>query len=93
MFFSGFMGKDSERGTNTRFTRFLCPAFRIIPNEPRKKDTHSFSKTCLLPNIFWRLRVEIERTDRGTVVLFRMQLRTVIGKKSGIRRVERRLFN
>ena len=27
--------------TASRFTRFVCPALRFIPHEPRKKDTHS----------------------------------------------------
>ena len=29
--------------TASRFTRFVCPALRFIPHEPRKKDTHSLS--------------------------------------------------
>ena len=28
----------------SRFTRFVCPALRFIPNVPRKKDTHSLNK-------------------------------------------------
>ena len=29
--------------TALRFTRFVCPALRFIPHEPRKKDTHSLN--------------------------------------------------
>ena len=29
--------------TASRFTRFVCPALRFIPHEPRKKDTHSLN--------------------------------------------------
>ena len=29
--------------TASRFMRFVCPALRFIPHEPRKKDTHSLS--------------------------------------------------
>ena len=29
--------------TTSRFTRFVCPALRFIPHEPRKKDTHSLN--------------------------------------------------
>ena len=32
--------------TALRFTRFVCPALRFIPHEPRKKDTHSLKLTC-----------------------------------------------
>ena len=47
----------SEEQTNrpriaSRFTRFVCPALRFIPHEPRKKDTHSLSdrrKTIVKP--------------------------------------------
>ena len=31
--------------TASRFTRFVCPALRFIPHEPRKKDTHSLNKS------------------------------------------------
>ena len=27
--------------TASSFTRFVCPALRFIPHEPRKRDTHS----------------------------------------------------
>ena len=30
--------------TASRFTRFVCPALRFIPHEPRKKDTHSLNE-------------------------------------------------
>ena len=29
--------------TASRFTRFVCPALRFIPHEPRRKDTHFLS--------------------------------------------------
>ena len=31
----------------SRFTRFVCPALRFIPHEPRKKDTHSLSNDTI----------------------------------------------
>ena len=46
-FFLGSWGMNrSAEQTNlprtaSRFTRFVCPALRFIPHEPRKKDTHS----------------------------------------------------
>ena len=51
VFFSRFMGNESQRGTNKshenrfakRFTRFVCSALRFISHEPRKR--HSFLKT------------------------------------------------
>ena len=45
-FFLGSWGMNrSAEQTNrprtaSRFTRFVCPALRFIPHEPRKKDTH-----------------------------------------------------
>ena len=33
--------------TASRFTRFVCPALRFIPREPRKKDTHSLNELVL----------------------------------------------
>ena len=48
-FFLGSWGMNrSAEQTNrprtaSRFTRFVCPALRFIPHEPRKKDTHSLS--------------------------------------------------
>ena len=40
--------------TALRFTRFVCPALRFIPHEPRKKDTHSLivKKYVLLSDFF-----------------------------------------
>ena len=39
------MNRSAEQTNRTRtasrFTRFVCPALRFIPHEPRKKDTHS----------------------------------------------------
>ena len=49
-FFLGSWGMNrSAEQTNrsrtaSRFTRFVCPALRFIPHEPRKKDTHSLNK-------------------------------------------------
>ena len=46
-FYLGSWGMNqSKEQTNrlinvSRFTRFVCPALRFIPHEPRKKDTHS----------------------------------------------------
>ena len=46
-FFLGSWGMNrSAEQTNrprtaSRFTRFVCPALRFIPHEPRKKNTHS----------------------------------------------------
>ena len=45
VFFSGFMGNESELGTNklvnrkavTVLMRFVCSALRFVPHEPRKK--------------------------------------------------------
>ena len=51
VFFLGSWGMNrSAEQTNrprtaSRFTRFVCPALRFIPHEPRKKDTHSLI-TC-----------------------------------------------
>ena len=48
-FFLGSWGMNrSAEQTNrprtaSRFTRFVCPVLRFIPNEPRKKDTHSLN--------------------------------------------------
>ena len=48
-FFLGSWGMNrSAEQTNrprtaSRFTRFVCPALRFIPHEPRKKDTHSLN--------------------------------------------------
>ena len=40
IFFSRFMGNESQCGTNkSRFTRFVCSALRFISHEPRKKKT------------------------------------------------------
>ena len=50
-FFLGSWGMNrSAEQTNrprtaSRFTRFVCPALRFIPHEPRKKDTHSLNKS------------------------------------------------
>ena len=42
------MNRSAEQTNRTRtasrFTRFVCPALRFIPNEPRKKR-HSFLNT------------------------------------------------
>ena len=49
VFFLGSWGMNrSAEQTNrprtaSRFTRFVCPALRFIPNEPRKQDTHSLN--------------------------------------------------
>ena len=51
-FFLGSWGMNrSAEQTNhprtaSRFTRFVCPALRFIPHEPRKKDTHSLKLYC-----------------------------------------------
>ena len=41
------MNRSAEQTNRTRtasrFTRFVCPALRFIPHEPRKKDTHSLN--------------------------------------------------
>ena len=38
--------------TASRFTRFVCPALRFIPHEPRKKDTHSLTQyLCRLVHV------------------------------------------
>ena len=53
-FFLGSWGMNrSAEQTNRprtalRFTRFVCPALRFIPHEPRKKDTHSLNKYIVL---------------------------------------------
>ena len=41
VFFSGFMGKESERGSRTILFRAS-----IHSHEPRKKDTHSLYLQC-----------------------------------------------
>ena len=42
-------------------TRFVCPALRFIPHEPRKKDTHSLIQSLYLYFIkivpFWLLNI------------------------------------
>ena len=49
-FFLGSWGMNrSAEQTNrprtaSQFTRFVCPALRFIPHEPRKKDTHSLKE-------------------------------------------------
>ena len=54
-FFLGSWGMNrSAEQTNrprtaSRFTRFVCPALRFIPHEPRKKDTHSLNKPTEMP--------------------------------------------
>ena len=56
-FFLGSWGMNrSAEQTNrprtaSRFTRFVCPALRFIPHEPRKKDTHSLNDELDLPYI------------------------------------------
>ena len=36
--------KPNKEWVSSRFTRFVCPALRFIPHEPRKKkDTHSLN--------------------------------------------------
>ena len=56
-FFGGSWGMNrSAEQTNrprtaSRFTRFVCPALRFIPHEPRKKDTHSLNKRSIILNI------------------------------------------
>ena len=55
-FFLGSRGMNrSAEQTNrprtaSRFTRFVCPALRFIPHEPRKKDTHSLNIRCRCRN-------------------------------------------
>ena len=50
-FFLGSWGMNrsaeqtNRQRTASRFTRFVCPALRFIPHEPRKKDTHSLKKS------------------------------------------------
>ena len=57
-FFLGSWGMNrSAEQTNrprtaSRFTRFVCPALRFIPHEPRKKDTHSLIKEHTMWCIF-----------------------------------------
>ena len=52
-FFLGSWGMNrSAEQTNRprtalRLTRFVCPALRFIPHEPRKKDTHSLNNILL----------------------------------------------
>ena len=67
-FFLGSWGMNrSAEQTNrprtaSRFTRFVCPALRFIPHEPRKKDTHSL-------NISYTSKViKIERTVDGLIL-------------------------
>ena len=49
LFFLGSWGMNriaeqtNRPRTASRFTRFVCPALRFIPHEPRKKDTHSLN--------------------------------------------------
>ena len=56
-FFLGSWGMNrSAEQTNrprtaSRFTRFVCPALRFIPHEPRKKDTHSLKLRWSIKNI------------------------------------------
>ena len=38
--------------TASRFTRFVCPALRFIPHEPRKKDTHSLNELKVYAIVF-----------------------------------------
>ena len=57
-FFLGSWGMNrSAEQTNrsrtaSRFTRFVCPALRIIPHELRKKDTHSLNECGLLWSVW-----------------------------------------
>ena len=54
VFFLGSWGMNrSAEQTNhprtaSRFTRFVCPALRFIPHEPRKKDTHSLNTDSII---------------------------------------------
>ena len=59
-FFLGSWGMNrSAEQTNrprtaSRFTRFVCPALRFIPHEPRKKDTHSLNICKICTSVyFW----------------------------------------
>ena len=66
-FFLGSWGMNrSAEQTNrprtaSRFTRFVCPALRFIPHEPRKKDTHSLKNSYV-----WLPRKYNYRTHRQT---------------------------
>ena len=42
--------------TASQFTRFVCPALRFIPHEPRKKDTHSLNEHTS-PIVIWRFYI------------------------------------
>ena len=46
------MNRSAEQTNHTRtasrFTRFVCPALRFIPHEPRKKDSHSLIHVILV---------------------------------------------
>ena len=61
VFFLGSWGMNrSAEQTNhprtaSRFTRFVCPALRFIPHEPRKKDTHSLNISHLFFNMILKL--------------------------------------
>ena len=47
VFFSRFMGNESQCGTNKSRDWFVCSTLRFISHEPRKKDTHSLYLQCL----------------------------------------------
>ena len=54
VFFSGLKVNESECGTNksseNRFAQFACTILQFIPNEPRKKDTHTLNIVLELGN-------------------------------------------
>ena len=68
------MNRSAEQTNRTRtasrFTRFVCPALRFIPHEPRKKDTHSLNGNCLDQSIQGRGHdnVWVNPYRRGTVL-------------------------
>ena len=80
-FFLGSWGMNrSAEQTNrprtaSRFTRFVCPALRFIPHEPRKKDTHSLSikmsiVTSAVPKIYFSIAVTFETKFEFLILSF-----------------------
>ena len=66
------MNRSAEQSnrprTASRFTRFVCPALRFIPHEPRQKDTHSlnnYHKYCMIS--FIHVREINEQSGMGSM--------------------------
>ena len=60
--------QTSRPRTASRFTRFVCPALRFIPHEPRKKDTHSLNIHVLIMRLLFVLYLYDDRRPRGRIV-------------------------